>query len=161
MFGADEKWLVPGDPRWSFTRRNRPEHPVTGIGFEWSPPKPDMTPVPVARQSTRRTRWSTPFQVKFTQWVKGNNVDMAETVGYSREVLRDHLQRQFTSGMSWSNYAAAHGFKTKHRVWVIDHIVPKRLFTFAQVREAYALTNLRPLWIDDNLAKANRREHLL
>lgn len=64
-----------------------------------------------------------------------------------------HLERQFTSGMSWSNYAGCLPWKSKMKKWHIDHIVPKSKFWFDDRRAAYALANLRPLWEKDNLRK--------
>lgn len=78
-------------------------------------------------------------------------------VGYTREQLVYHLERQFKRGMTWAN------FGTK---WHIDHIVPVSSFTFTsaddpEVRACWALTNLRPLWKLDNLSKHARRTHLI
>lgn len=71
-----------------------------------------------------------------------------------------HLERQFTKGMCWGNYAGNMPFKSQD-VWVVDHIVPKRLFDHDDIRHAYALANLRPLWIIPNMMKGNARMHLL
>lgn len=73
-------------------------------------------------------------------------------VGYTADDLRRHLERQFRPGMSWANYGR----------WHIDHIVPKSSFSYdsaedPEFRAAWALTNLRPLWSRDNLAKRDRR----
>ena len=62
--------------------------------------------------------------------------------------------------MKWTNYAGHREFKAE-RVWVIDHIVPKRLFREDEASNAFALTNLRPLWITENMAKNLRRTHLI
>lgn len=78
------------------------------------------------------------------------------TVGYSIAELRDHLERQFTKGMSWENMGE----------WHIDHIVPLSSFTITgpddpELRRAWALPNLRPLWAADNIAKSDKRVTLL
>ena len=80
-------------------------------------------------------------------------------LGYTRRDLIRHLERQFTKGMSWDNYAG--GKHARSGVWVVDHIVPKRLFSEEDTLIAYALTNLRPLWMEDNMAKGCVRSHLL
>jgi len=86
------------------------------------------------------------------------NGSMWETlVGYDREQLVQHIERQFRRGMSWAN------FGTK---WHIDHIRPVSSFAFAsaddpEVTACWALTNLRPLWKLDNLSKHARRTHLI
>ena len=77
-------------------------------------------------------------------------------LGYSADELRDHLERQFTRGMSWDNYGD----------WHVDHIVPVVSFNFEsaddpEFRLCWALTNLRPLWAADNLSKNDRRTHLI
>lgn len=78
-------------------------------------------------------------------------------VGYYREDLIDHLERQFVRGMSWDNYGVA---------WHVDHITPQVLFELdavdlATVRACWALGNLRPLWSGDNISKGARITHLL
>lgn len=57
---------------------------------------------------------------QFKKWMNGEKRTntIARIVGYSREDLRQHIERQFDSGMSWENYGD----------WHIDHIVPKNLF---------------------------------
>lgn len=77
-------------------------------------------------------------------------------LGYTREQLMAHLERQFISGMSWANYGQ----------WHVDHILPLSSFSFTSTecddfKQAWALTNLRPLWALDNIKKKDRRTHLL
>lgn len=71
-------------------------------------------------------------------------------VGYSLSDLMRHLEQQFQPGMSWDNHGQFG--------WHIDHIVPLAAFNFAapdhiDFKRAWALTNLRPLWWQDNLKK--------
>lgn len=75
---------------------------------------------------------------------------------WSMADLKEHLERQFTRGMSWHNMGD----------WHIDHIVPLREFKITgpdcpELRAAWSLTNLRPLWAKDNWSKGGRREHLI
>ena len=75
---------------------------------------------------------------------------------FSEAELRDHLQRQFVRGMSWDNYGE----------WHIDHIIPVIAFSVSgpecpELRKAWALSNLRPLWAKDNLSKNKRIQTLL
>ncbi len=79
-----------------------------------------------------------------------------DLVGYSFAELKDHLERQFLRGMSWENIGE----------WHIDHIVPLSSFTIAgpddpELKRAWALTNLRPLWAVDNLRKGAKLEVML
>lgn len=78
-------------------------------------------------------------------------------VGYTMRELIVHLERQFLRGMSWENYGSA---------WHIDHIIPLASFSFTSqddpdLKVAWGLPNLRPLWAEDNLAKRDRVESLL
>jgi hypothetical protein len=77
-------------------------------------------------------------------------------VGYTLADLMTHLEAQFLPGMSWDNRGG----------WHVDHIRPLCSFEFQtpddpQFREAWALTNLRPLWAKDNLKKSGRRDLLI
>lgn len=77
-------------------------------------------------------------------------------VGYDLVTLRAHLERQFTKGMTWQNFGQ----------WHVDHILPRASFQFASAEDpefkaCWSLTNLRPLWADDNLRKRDQRLHLI
>lgn len=77
-------------------------------------------------------------------------------IGYAASDLREHLQRQFTKGMTWPRFCAGEIH--------IDHIVPLAAFDLSNVdelRAAWALPNLRPIWAAENLAKAGRRAFLI
>ena len=77
-------------------------------------------------------------------------------VDYTLEELMSHLERQFLPGMSWENKGD----------WHIDHIIPRSSFEYEspddpEFKQAWALTNLRPLWAIDNIRKNATREFLL
>lgn len=77
-------------------------------------------------------------------------------LGYTIAELRTHLERQFLKGMSWENMGE----------WHIDHIIPLASFTITgpddpELKRAWGLANLRPLWAADNIAKSDKRETLL
>lgn len=77
-------------------------------------------------------------------------------VGYSLADLISHLERQFLPGMAWCNLGK----------WHVDHILPRSMFDFnaaddPEFKACWALTNLRPLWRPDNLAKGSKRLHLI
>lgn len=70
-------------------------------------------------------------------------------IGCTPEFLKEHIEKQFTEGMSWENHSL-HG-------WHIDHIVP--LSSAKTEEEIYKLshyTNLQPLWAEDNLKKSDK-----
>lgn len=76
-----------------------------------------------------------------------------ELTGCSIDELREHLESQFTEGMSWDNYGM-YG-------WHIDHIKPCAKFDLtvdSEQRECFHYTNLQPLWAEDNLRKAAKYE---
>lgn len=67
-------------------------------------------------------------------------------LGYSWRELKEHLEKQFLPGMSWQNYG----------LWHIDHITPLTKFTCLGKKatmKANCLTNLRPVWAEENLRK--------
>ena len=75
-----------------------------------------------------------------------------EIIGCSPEFLKEHIEKQFTDGMSW-------GLMGKHIH--IDHIIP--LSSAKTEEEIYKLchyTNLQPLWAKDNLRKSDKLDYL-
>lgn len=75
-----------------------------------------------------------------------------EILGCSWDEFAAHIEKQFLPGMSWSNRAE----------WHIDHIVPLATAkTEADVLALNHFTNLRPLWVPDNLAKRDKQTHLI
>jgi hypothetical protein len=68
-------------------------------------------------------------------------------VGGTPEIIKEHLESQFTDGMSWDN----------HGEWHIDHKIP--LSSAKTEEEVYQLahySNLQPLWAEENLKKSNK-----
>lgn len=76
-----------------------------------------------------------------------------ELIGCTVRELKEHLEAQFTDGMTWDNYGR-YG-------WHIDHIRPCASFDLSdpeQVRQCFHYTNLQPLWGVDNMRKSDRWE---
>ena len=72
-------------------------------------------------------------------------------MGYTKYELKEHLESQFTGGMSWDNM----------NEWHIDHIRPVSSFDFDSTehpdfKKCWALNNLQPLWAEDNLRKNDK-----
>lgn len=70
-------------------------------------------------------------------------------IGCHVDQLRAHLEKQFTTGMSWQNYG----------LWHIDHIRPCSSFDLTkpeQQRLCFNFSNLQPLWAVDNLKKGSK-----
>ena len=73
-------------------------------------------------------------------------------VGCSWDQFYIHIERQFTTGMSWDNRSE----------WHIDHIIPLATATCEDdIIRLNHFTNLRPLWAEDNLRKSDKLEHLI
>jgi hypothetical protein len=65
----------------------------------------------------------------------------------SYEDFKQHIEKQFTDGMSWDNYGE----------WHLDHKTPVSWAeTEEQVYELNKYTNFQPLWEFDNLSKGNK-----
>lgn len=74
----------------------------------------------------------------------------ADLVGYTAQDLYDHITHHFKQGMSWE----------KRHEWHIDHITPVSQFIQEGIYDPKiinALTNLQPLWVDENLSKGGVR----
>ena len=71
-------------------------------------------------------------------------------VNYTLTDLISHLENQFKPDMSWENYGK----------WHIDHCRPISWFkrTEEEVLKAWELSNLQPMWANENLIKGNRWE---
>lgn len=95
---------------------------------------------PYAIQMRLRCRFANAMKRK--GWSKDS--PMQSIVGCLWEELKAHIESQFQEGQSWEN---------KH-LWHIDHIIPcATASTEEEMKKLFHFTNLRPLWIEDNLKK--------
>jgi len=67
---------------------------------------------------------------------------------YSMGQLKNHLEKQFKDGMTWSNYGQ----------WHVDHRIPISAFNFETTNDldfqrCWDLKNLQPMWAMDNFKK--------
>ena len=86
----------------------------------------------------------------------GASAKFEDFAGYSTQQLKAHLEAQFIKGMDWEKFR-------KGKIH-IDHIVPISSFDLSnpdELKSAWAITNLRPLWAKDNLMKSNKRIYLI
>lgn len=79
------------------------------------------------------------------------NGSILNSLPYSIDELKSHLESQFKPGMSWNNYGE----------WHIDHIVPDSNFNYDSMNHvgfllSWSLSNLRPLWATENHKKYNK-----
>ena len=82
---------------------------------------------------------------------KNQNTKYLDILGYSKEDLKNHLEKQFTKDMTWKAF--------RNGDIHIDHIKPQSLFNLKDindVKECWSLNNLQPLWAKDNIAKSNK-----
>ena len=87
----------------------------------------------------------------------GRGGQWEKRVGYTIAELKEHLQKQFEPGMSWSNYGPADG------QWQIDHIKTVASFDFSKYddedfKRCWSLSNLRPLWARDNWKRKKNQQ---
>jgi len=68
-----------------------------------------------------------------------------DILGYSALELKEHIEKQFLTGMNWEN----HG-----NMWEIDHIREVCFFNKNTTQNIVnSLDNLQPIWKDDNIKK--------
>lgn len=110
------------------------------------------------RREDAAFRFRQAFSARVRQSLRGgkDHASWESLVGYSLRDLRQHIERQFASGMSWENYGD----------WHVDHVVPVTSFSFdgpaqPEFHACWALSNLRPLWAGPNISKGGQRLHLL
>ena len=114
-------------------------------------------------QRANAARYATP-ELKFESRMR-NNIYRAlkgikkarstfKMLGYTLEDLRRHLESQFADGMTWENYGD----------WHMDHKIALSTFRISgpedpNVRIAWALDNLQPLWAHQNNRKTYPRTY--
>ena len=70
-----------------------------------------------------------------------------EIVGCTPKELKEHIENQFQSGMSWNNQGD----------WHIDHIIPLSSGkTEDEIVKLCHYSNLQPLWAIDNMKKGSK-----
>ena len=95
------------------------------------------------------------FRTAIYQVLKENNVEKNkhyfDILKYTPEDLIQHLEKQFTSDMTWENYGE----------WHVDHKKPITSFNFQEMGDdefmkCWSLDNLQPLWEEENIRKSNK-----
>jgi hypothetical protein len=77
---------------------------------------------------------------------------------YTPQTLKEHLESQFDSWMSWKNYGKYDKIKKR---WQIDHIIPQSRLPYNSLADknfikCWKLSNLQPLEVNQNIIKSNR-----
>lgn len=89
-------------------------------------------------------------------YVDGGNRSIGYDIGIDKNGFINYLEKSFSEGMSFSNYGK--------QGWCIDHVVPLADFDLekdSEFAKAVHYTNMKPVWIFDNLQKGVRKVSLL
>ena len=100
----------------------------------------------VRKYGTSLSRVAHSYRTRLVKVLTNKNRSSYSYLGCSILELREHLQSQFSSGMTWENY----GFYG----WHVDHRIP--LASATSLEELLPLlhfSNLQPLWAKHNLSK--------
>lgn len=103
----------------------------------------------IMNKITHRIRRNLGMSLKYQGIAKVNQT--FKILGFDKHTLREHLESQFTEGMSWDNMGE----------WHIDHIRPIASFNYDSTehpdfKKCWALNNLQPLWAADNIRKGDK-----
>lgn len=95
---------------------------------------------------------------------KGNSV--LRHLPYSLNDLKNHLESQFESWMSWDNWGVYNPSTWDNEdpltwTWQIDHIIPHSSFEYFSMNDeeffkCWSLSNLRPLSAKENIKLGNK-----
>lgn len=96
-----------------------------------------------------------------------NNNSFLKYVEYSMEELKEHLEKQFESWMTWENWGIYDKTTWNDNdlstwTWQIDHIVPQSKLLYSSMEDdnfkiCWAFNNLRLLSEKQNLLEGNRK----
>ena len=95
------------------------------------------------------------FRTAIYTVLKENNITKFghyfDILGYTPEELINHLEKQFTEGMTWDNYGEFH----------VDHKLPISSFNIKEIGDeefmkCWCLDNLQPMWGEENIRKSNK-----
>jgi hypothetical protein len=108
--------------------------------------------VPVCNKTykhSERYRLKKKYHLAFRRWLMGmsGGGDMGRYLGADVSFVREWINDRMVAGMTWNNYGAE---------WVIDHIVPIRMFDIkkdSELKMCWHYKNLMPLFKEDNLKK--------
>lgn len=140
-----------GNPMWgkkkSLEATTKQRAAVSGSKhYRWNPNREEVARKKKQRGLMYGLLWRV---LRRSGTVKSGHAD--ELLGYSTEQLRDHLEKQFVEGMTWENHGTGPG------TWQVDHVRPVNQFPLdASPDEVNALSNLRPLWYDENIRRARK-----
>ena len=100
-----------------------------------------------------RLRMNLPKQIRKALINQGNRKENSTRnyIGCNISKLKEHIEDQFTDGMTWANYSKDG--------WHLDHIRPCASFDLSdkdQIKICFNWRNLQPLWSLENTVKRDR-----
>lgn len=149
-----------GNAKWRSSNPDRQAELVQ----RWAKANPDRVKAKMARWNRKnaltvrgRLIWRISNRMRGCLQGKRSKT-IAECMSFTIDELRLHLERQFVDGMNWSAFSRGEIH--------IDHIRPLSSFNFSTVecegfKQAWQLSNLRPLWVRDNQSKKDKRLFLI
>ena len=104
--------------------------------------------------SRKKIRKRLKLAMKHAHSKNRTGTSITEGLPYTMKQLMKHLENQFQEGMTWKNYGIY------DHCWNIDHIYPRSRLPYDSIdhpnfQKCWALNNLRPMWVKDNLAKGD------
>lgn len=103
--------------------------------------------------------------LKYIGSTKGGS-SILQYLPYSMQELKEHLEKQFESWMTWDNWGSYDKDTWDDNnqttwTWHIDHIIPQAKLLYQSMDEdnfkkCWALENLRPLSAKENIIKGNK-----
>jgi len=142
-------------------RRYRQENKIKNTEYQRNYYKEHQKRIREQIKVRRKTKWindpnyrlniSISFLIYRSLKQNKNGHHWEKLIGYTLQELKQHLEKQFSLGMTWENYGK----------WHIDHLIPISLFNITGIgskgfKKAWALENLQPLWAEENIKKSNK-----
>jgi hypothetical protein len=108
---------------------------------------------PIRNQTNKERRQKDPLyklkqntRSRVSVYLSRSGEKTIKLIGCSYDFLKEHLEKQFISGMTWENYG--------YYGWHVDHKIPlASAKTKEELIKLCHYTNLQPLWMDENLSK--------
>ena len=114
----------------------------------------------IIRQNSIETRLANNLRTRISRLLKGNHKELStfKLISCSIEFLKNHLETQFTEGMSWENYGRGWNGKGM-KEWHIDHKIPFGSVNLNNPEEQKRIchwNNLQPMWALENIVKSDK-----
>jgi hypothetical protein len=141
--------------RYRRIRPSRGLHPIQHIRDYYKATKVERDRISHAKArkkylSKPSNRIAHAFRCSINKYIKAKNPrDTTKGfLGCTFEEFKDHLESQFTEGMTWDNWGRGG--------WHIDHIIPCAVFDLTKPshqKVCFNYQNLQPLWESENCSK--------